>query len=149
MANAMTTAEAVAWVSLEAQVTSQPCLDAAEVEHLVRRARRADAERRSPSDAAWVPTFDLAWAVWQAWKAKAGKAVTMVDVMADGAQVAKSQVVKHCLAMAAEAARSVGGASVLVTDHRAMTSTDDLADAADDAVAGLNIPGSIPGVTYP
>lgn len=105
----VTEAEATAWVATECQATTEPCLDAVEVAHLVRGARRPDSTGLLPSDAAWTPTYDLAWAAWKGWTMKAGKAVLMVDVSAGqgGLSVSKSQVRQACLDMAREYARGV------------------------------------------
>jgi len=131
----VTEAEATAWVATECQATSQPCLDAEEVAHLVRIARRPDVDDNDPSDAAWTPTYDLNYAAWKGWRMKAGKAVLMVDVSTGqgGLSVSKSQVREACLAMAAEYARGV------------IQGTTTRPDAQGGAPFGLGTPGTTPG----
>jgi hypothetical protein len=113
----VTEAEATAWVATECQATTQPCLDAEEIAHLVRGARRPDADGLKPSDAAWVPTYDLAWAAWKGWTMKAGKAVLFTDVSAPGGlSVSKSQVRAACMDQANLYARGVLQASPIRPD---------------------------------
>lgn len=149
MGQVMTEAEAQAWVTLECQATTEPCLTAEEVAHLTRQSRRADATGHAPTDPAWVPTWDLNWAAWRGWRMKAGKAVLMVDVAQEGgASVSKSAVHDHCLAMANDFARGV---------HQSSTYAPDLGEFAlapetngpDAPVSGLGEPGTVPGVSYP
>ena len=128
----VTEAEATAWLAVACQVSSQPCLDAEEIAHLVRGARRRDSDGRKPSDDNWKATYDLNWAAWKGWLLKASKAVLMVDVGGGGGlSVSKSQVRQACLETAREYARGVQQAS-------------DIAPDLDDALGspGLGSPGT-------
>lgn len=132
-----TEAAATAALAIQVQAGSQPCLDAAEVAHLVRAARRPDRDGRSPADPAWVPTWDLAWATWKGWLLKASKAALMVDVSTPGGlSVSKSQVREACLAMAKEAARSV---------LQAVQVTTEASLAGDGLVSVIGQPGTTYG----
>lgn len=151
MSQEVTEAQATAWVAMECQVTSEPCLTAEEVQHLVHSARRADADGRPPADPAWVPTYDLNWAAWRAWRLKAARAVLYVDVSGEGTNVSKSQVHAHALAMAAEFARGVTQAGILTPDLGAWALEGPESNATEDigGPGSLDQPGVIPGVTYP
>lgn len=131
----VTEAEATAWVATECQATTEPCLDAVEVAHLVRGARRPDSTGLVPSDAAWTPTYDLAWAAWKGWTLKAGKAVLMVDVSTGqgGMSVSKSQVRQACQDMANQYARGVLQAAPISTG------------ASSGGLYTLAVPGTTPG----
>jgi hypothetical protein len=132
----VTEAEATAWVATETQATSEPCLDAVEIAHLVRGARRTDADGRKPSDAAWTPTYDLAWAAWKGWTLKAGKAVLMVDVSTGqgGMSVSKSQVRQACVDQANQYARGVLQSAPISTG------------ASSTGTYTLDVPGTTPGM---
>lgn len=126
-------AEATAWVAITCQASSEPCLDAVEVAHLVRGARRPDSGGLKPSDAAWVATYDLNWAAWKGWTLKAGKATLMVDVTAPGGMsVSKSQVRAACMDQANQYARGVIQSTSIAPDTSGST-------------WGLNTPGTTPG----
>jgi hypothetical protein len=146
----MTEAEATAWVMLECQATTEPCLTTEEVQHLVNRARRADADGNPPSDAAWDPSWDLNWAAWRGWRMKASKAVLMVDVTGDGTTVSKSQVYSHCMAQANDYARGVTQVVNTQPDLGDDAITSPESNATTSIGPGsLEQPGTIPGVTYP
>lgn len=147
----VTEAEATAWVAMECQVTSEPCLTAEEVQHLVHAARRADADGRPPADSAWVPTYDLNWAAWRGWRLKAARALLYVDVSGEGSNVSKSQVHAHALAMAAEFARGVATGASLTPDlgEWAVKFPESNATTDTGGPGSLDEPGVIPGVTYP
>ena len=129
-------AEATAWVAVTCQVASEPCLDAVEVAHLVRGARRPDSGGLKPSDAAWTPTYDLPWAAWKGWTLKAGKAALMVDVSSGsgGISVSKSQVRAACMEQANQYARGVLQSAPITPD----------VDSSVDTW-GLRTPGTTPG----
>lgn len=113
----MSEADATAWVTVECQAGSEPCLDTTDVAHLLAGAKRADLDDRKPSDPKWVPTYDLAWAAWKGWTLKAGKAALMVDVSTPGGlSVSKSQVRAACLEMANQYARGVLQSVAVVTE---------------------------------
>jgi hypothetical protein len=126
-------ADATAHVAITCQATSEPCLDAAELAWLVRGARRPDEDGRFPSDAAWEPTYDLAWASWKGWSLKAGKATLMVDVNSGGQSVSKSQVHAACMAQANLYARGVLQSAPITTG------------ATGGATFTLGTPGTTPG----
>lgn len=77
--------------------TVVPVLDDPTVTDLLLQAQRPDANGRPPSDPAWTPTWDLAYAAAEGWAAKAAAAAAMYDVSADGATFRKSSVADACL----------------------------------------------------
>lgn len=93
----MTEDEARADIGLLTRSTSAPTLDGEELEYLLRRAKRADSSGRAPSDAAWEPTFNIAFAVGLGWELKAGKLVDAYDFKSKDRSFNRSQMRKHCL----------------------------------------------------
>lgn len=57
--------------------------------------------------APWSPTWDLNAAAAEGWRWKAAKVSARYDFDGDGQRFSRSQLLKHCLAMAGEYARKV------------------------------------------
>lgn len=89
--------------------TMEPLLTDAAMDFLLRRARRADADGRPPSDPAWIPTYDLNSAASEGWELKAGMAAGDYDFAASGQRFDRSKVHEQCLKMAELYARGTGG----------------------------------------
>lgn len=77
-----------------------PKLDAIEVGHLLDRAQRVDSSGLAPSDANWVPTWDLNAAAAEGWRWKAGKVAGAYTFSDAGAMFNRSDMVKACMDMA-------------------------------------------------
>ena len=77
---------------------------------------RSDAEGRAPSDEEWAPTYLLAGAVADAWRAKAAAASDRSAFAADGSSFQRDQVYRHCMQMAdsyqRRAAAEAGGGAL-------------------------------------
>jgi hypothetical protein len=96
----MSEAEARTEIQLLTNHTEDPALTTAQVDHLVRKAKRADSAGRSIKDAAWAPTFDIAYAVALGWEMKAQNAAGRYGFSDAGQRFEREQVVKHCRAQA-------------------------------------------------
>lgn len=102
---------ATATTRLKGQVASTvvPVLSDAQITDLLLQAQRPDVNGRPPSDPAWTPTWDLAYASAEGWALKAAAAAAMYDVSADGANFRKSSVADACLKQEAYWRARVGG----------------------------------------
>lgn len=111
MAVALPTAVAEVRLGAMLQADLDPALTEDEVAALLVMARRPDALHRDPDDEEWTPTWHLAGAAAEGWRWKAAKAAHRVDAGADGGNVARSQLIEHCLLMA----RRYGAAGGIVS----------------------------------
>jgi len=93
----MTEADALARLKVMLDYSAQPTLSELEVGYLLIMCKLADSAGRMPSDAAWVPTWDLNRGAAEGWRWKASKAAAaMYDFSADGASYSRSQIAEHC-----------------------------------------------------
>ena len=110
--------EATARTRLESMVASgtDPVLTTAQVDDLLALAKRVDAYGVAPSDASWVPTYDLNAAAAEGWRWKAAAAAARVDVSEGGDQLSRSQTAAACLEMAERYdARTLGSLRMTAT----------------------------------
>jgi hypothetical protein len=104
-----------------------PRLSADQLDVLLRRAKRADAYERVPSDSSWIPTWDIAYAVALGWEQKAANAAAgdanhlpAYDIRAGDEQHARSQIVAHCQEQAKKwRGRSLSSLQLIATDPNA------------------------------
>lgn len=92
----MTEAEARAQIEMLVEASVDPFLDPAEIDHLIARARRADADSNPPTSVDWAPTWDINAAAAEGWRMKAAKAAGRFDFTTDGQTFQRSQLVAHC-----------------------------------------------------
>lgn len=93
----MTEAEVRARITSFGQVELEPVLGAAEVDMLVDMAKRVDIYHVWPGDASWTPTYDVWYAVAQAWLLKAGRLSTAYLFMSGGKMLSRNQMYDHCM----------------------------------------------------
>lgn len=93
----MTEAEARARIELYLDVNSDPIIYAGEVDVLVDISRRVDKNGLWPSDADWVGTYDVNYAVAQGWLVKAGRLAPRYLFMDAGKMFSRNQYYDHCL----------------------------------------------------
>lgn len=86
---------------------TEPVLEQADLDVLLRLASRRDLSGRYTSDVGWVPTYDLAAAAAEGWRWKAAQAAFLTDVKVGDLGVTRSQLHDHCLSMAAIYARRI------------------------------------------
>lgn len=109
---AMTRDEARAFVALHAAPEAAPALTPDEVEACLTGARVVDAAGLAVGDAGYTETIWAARAVANVWDVKCTRAVGRVDVTADGATVAASQLLRQARGERARwLARCANGAS--------------------------------------
>lgn len=117
----MTEAEARALLERMVSNTTDPVLSSADMDELVKLAKRADASGVLPTAAGWTPTWDLNAAAAEGWRWKAGRASALFNFAEDGQRFDRAQLYAHCVAMAEEHARGDMG-SVKV---QSATTTED------------------------
>lgn len=115
--------EAAARARLERLVAASdaPVLDDADLVELLVVARRPDPYGRVYGEAGYEETWDLRAAAAEGWRWKAARCVTHFDFSADGSSLSKSQVLAHCLQMAAEYGAASAGTFELVHPRRGLT----------------------------
>lgn len=121
MQQQISAADARAAVESGCRWNDDPALTADDITRIVDGARRVDSEGRSVTDDAWTETYDVDAALMEAWRLKAGVAAGRFDVNVDDANLHRSQVVKHCLTMAATHARRVVGVARTRREPRGST----------------------------
>lgn len=83
-----------------AATDNEPVLGQGEIELLIAGARRMDSSYRAYTDANWVETYDVSWAISRAWEMKAGKAAGKYTFLQGGNQFIRSDMIRHCTQMA-------------------------------------------------
>lgn len=73
-----------------------PKLTANDLEALLERYAIADVDGNAPSDAEWVPTYNLRSAARQGWLIKKGRAAELTSTDLDGNRMSANQVFEHC-----------------------------------------------------
>lgn len=76
-----------------------PTISAVDFELLVTYAQIRDSAGVRPSDAGWVPTYDLNRAAARGWRWKAAKIASVYNVSGDGRSLSRAQWFDHCLEM--------------------------------------------------
>lgn len=89
-----------------------PALADEDLDELLLRAGRPDAAGLRPSDAGWVPTWDLDAAAADGWTIKAGRAASGFNFAEDGQRFDRSQVHAQCMLMARHYRRGAGSVRV-------------------------------------
>jgi|GEM_PF-1550192 len=113
----MTQEEAITYISFYLDPASEPALSSADLTALVNACKRADDDGNAPSDDAWAPTYSLNAAIAQGWRIKASRLAMAYDMADDGISRRRSQMIEHCLKMAAEFDKqSIGVVQVQGTD---------------------------------
>lgn len=138
--------KATAWVRLKAMTaaTSAPELAADEIEALLAMCRLADSAGAAPSDADWIPTYDLNRAATEGWRWKAGKAAGSYDFTADGATFNRAQIISHCEMMTQQYRRKIAGSLIVDNTQRYI----DLAAAETDETVEIDTPVETDAVTW-
>jgi hypothetical protein len=95
----MTEAEALAYVSLYSDPESEPVLSAGDLSLLVSLARRPDLYGIRPGEDNWAETFDVHYAISQAWLVKASRVAPRYMFMSGGKMFSRQQYFDHCMKM--------------------------------------------------
>lgn len=111
---------AEAHLRLFAAVEEEPSLAQNEIEIILDMARRPDAEDVVHTDATWVPTFDIHFAIVKAWEAKAAKAAAKYTFLQGGNQFIRSDMIRHCLTMAGQWRRGVHDSLLIAASQETM-----------------------------
>lgn len=93
-------AEQIERLRMMAAATSDPVLSEDELLDVLARNGLVDDDGREPQDDEWVPTYALGAAAQDAWLLKAGKVAHRVTASDGALNVTRSDLHKHCLAMA-------------------------------------------------
>ena len=109
----MTEAEAEARLRAMTSASDEPALTASEVAMALDKSRLVDAAGRTPSNANWVPTWDLNRGAAFGWSVKAGRVAARFDFQADGARYDRSQIYQHCIGMVERYKNAVMGTVVM------------------------------------
>jgi hypothetical protein len=107
----MTADEAYAQIELLTQATTEPVLTNAELNLLVKKAKRKDSSNRVPTDSLWTPTWNIAMAVALGWETKAMKVATGYDIQSADQKLSRSQMFAQLMKVA-QMWRKRGGESV-------------------------------------
>ena len=106
----MTEADAQVRLGYMTAASSEPTLDSSEIAELVAMSRVIDANGLAPSDAGWIPTFDLNRGAAEGWRWKAAKVVANFAFTSDGQTFNRQQVVEACERMAEQYRRKIHSA---------------------------------------
>jgi hypothetical protein len=105
----MTQKEAIDLLKAECAAGFDPKLSNTELASILLRFQLADSDGRAPSDEDWAPTYDLNRAAAAGWMMKAGKASNHHAVTMKGRIFSAQQVYDHCMEMAREYKKRIGG----------------------------------------
>jgi hypothetical protein len=121
----MTEEQATAMLKQMTAAAKFPTLsDEVQIPLLVNLAKRADVNGLPPSDANWVPTWDLNAAAAEGWRWKASAVSGNFDFETDGQSFDRSQVEANCLTMATQYANRIAG-SLPVRSENVLAEDDD------------------------
>lgn len=126
---ATSTAAVEAYITLHLQPSEDPILTNAELSAIVAMASIADSEDRSPDDADWNPTYDVASAIAQGWDIKAAKVVGAYQFRDTGLELHREQVYDHCVKQAVLWRSRAGGATGSNTIQISSEAVDDAIEA--------------------
>jgi len=85
-----------------ANASAEPALASEEIDVLVTMAKRIDKNGVWPSDTSWESTWDINYAVAQAWLVKAGRLAPRYLFMEGGKMFSRQQYYDHCMKMYAK-----------------------------------------------
>jgi hypothetical protein len=88
--------EATAELQRKAATEVDPALTPDEVASILSQAKRADIYGRWPSDASWVPSWEMDWACAEVWDAKAAKVASRNQSISDARGTANSFLWLNC-----------------------------------------------------
>lgn len=95
----MTEAEALAYIGLYADAETDPVLTAGDLSLLLSLSRRVDQYGLPPGETDWEETYDVYYAVAQAWLVKAGRVANRYMFMTGGKMFSRQQYYDHCMQM--------------------------------------------------
>ena len=95
----MTEAEARARILTFANATDEPVLAPAVIETLLSMAKRVDEYEVEPTETGWTGTYDVNYAISQAWLFKASKLADRYLFMTGGKMFSRQQFYDHCMAL--------------------------------------------------
>ena len=93
-------AEILSEISVLCNAATYPALTTDQLAYLLTQSRRADGLGTSVSDPAWIPTYNLNYAVYKGWQIKASNAASAADYADTDQKVSRSQVYRQCSDMA-------------------------------------------------
>lgn len=76
-----------------------PKLTDGEIDDLLARSSKTDADGLDPDEAGWTPTYNLRAAAKEGWQVKMGRAAELQSTDLDGDRMSANQVFDHCSAM--------------------------------------------------
>lgn len=95
----MTEAEALAFVALYSDPESEPALSAGDLSLIVSLSRRVDINGIRPRESGWTETYDVHYAISQAWLIKASRLANRYMFMSGGKMFSRQQYFDHCMTM--------------------------------------------------
>lgn len=93
----MTEAEVRARITSFASADTEPVLTSADLDVLVSIAKVSDQFGMWPSDDGWSPTYDVWYAVAQAWLLKSSRLAPRYLFMSGGKMLSRNQYYEHCV----------------------------------------------------
>jgi hypothetical protein len=93
----VTEEQARARLVLFADAGSEPILAPEDTETLLDMARRVDKDGIEPAEASWTPTWDINYAIAQAWLLKASRLPNRYLFMSGGKMYSRNQFYEHCM----------------------------------------------------
>jgi len=94
----MTEAEARADIALFTEASNAPVLTEADLDVLVRKAKRMDYLHRQPSHSEWVPTWNIAHAIALGWQVKSGRLAGVTSFSLRGQSfTSREKFYDHCM----------------------------------------------------
>jgi hypothetical protein len=95
----MTEAEALAYLTLHSDPVTEPTLSAGDLSLIIMLSKRVDRFGLYPADNDWEETYDVQYAVSQAWLIKAGRIANRYMFMSGGKMFSRQQYFDHCMKM--------------------------------------------------
>lgn len=114
----MNQVEARARLALLVDASTEPVLDAPDLDDLLRRASIDDEVGNHPDSDAWTPRYNLNLAASLGWKLKQGRLSNAYLFMSGGKMLSRNQMFDHCERMSRRYAMSAGVGSVPMRTSR-------------------------------
>ena len=95
----MTEAEARAEISVLCDAGTEPVLASADLDLLLRKAKRVDKYGVWPTETGWTQTYDVNYGAATGWLLKAGRLANRYLFMSGGKMFSRQQYYDHCIKM--------------------------------------------------
>lgn len=93
----MNRATALARLTLLGETATEPVISSSEKETLLDMAKTADKYGVWPTDASWTQTYDVNYAIAQAWLLKSSRLAPRYLFMSGGRMLSRNQYYDHCI----------------------------------------------------